>query len=69
VLLTHENLGPNPVLKSYLSEAAKRRSRCGSVRSLPVLSSHFFPGLAPQVGQRIARACFCVTFTGYIVQR
>jgi hypothetical protein len=55
-------------LRSYLSEAAKRRSRCGSVRGWPVVSSHFSPGLAPQVGQRTARTCFCVTFMGYIVQ-
>src|SRR5437588_8870151 len=42
--------------ESYLSEAARRRSRWGSVRGCPVLSSHFSPGLAPQVGQRTAKA-------------
>ena len=48
---------PSPVrLSDYFSEAAKRRSRCGSVRGSPVLSSHFSPGLAPQVGQRTAKA-------------
>jgi hypothetical protein len=43
-------------LAIYFSEASKRRSRCGSVRGSPVLSSHFSPGLAPQVGQRTVRA-------------
>jgi hypothetical protein len=33
--------------------AVRRRSRCGAFRSWPVLSSHFSPGFAPQVGQRI----------------
>ena len=37
------------------SAAVNRRSRCGSVRSLPVPSSHFRPGAAPQVGQRTCR--------------
>ena len=40
----------------YFFEAAKRRSRCGSVRGIPVLSSHFSPGLAPHVEQRTKRA-------------
>src|SRR5439155_9568326 len=31
---------------------AKRRSRWGVLRGWPVLSSHFSPGFAPQVGQR-----------------
>jgi hypothetical protein len=43
------------MLVGYLSEAASRRSRCGAVRGWPVLSSHFSPGLAPQVGHRTAR--------------
>jgi hypothetical protein len=43
---------------SYFSAPTRRRSLCGSVRGWPVLSSHFSPGLAPQVGQRTARACF-----------
>ena len=46
---------------SYFSEAARRRSRWGSVRGCPVLSSHFSPRLAPQVGHRTASACFSVT--------
>jgi hypothetical protein len=46
----------------YFSEASKRRSRCGSVRGRPVLSSHFSPGLAPQVGQRIVRVCSFLVF-------
>jgi hypothetical protein len=37
------------------SAAVNRRSRCGSVRGLPVPSSHFRPGAAPQVGQRTCR--------------
>ena len=37
-----------------LSAAINRRSRCGLVRGSPVVSSHFSPGLAPQVGQRTA---------------
>src|SRR3984957_9968290 len=32
------------------SAAIKRRSRCGCVRGCPVLSSHFSPGPASQVG-------------------
>src|SRR5260370_30336354 len=40
------------------SFAIKRRSRCGSVRGRPVLSSHFSPGAAPQVGQWTASICF-----------
>jgi len=46
----------------YFSEAAKRRSRCGFVRGMPVLSSHFSPGLAPQVEQRTIRACAFFAF-------
>jgi hypothetical protein len=33
-----------------VSVAAHRRSLCGSVRGWPLLSSHFSPGAAPQVG-------------------
>ena len=40
------------------SAAINRRSRWGSVRGWPVLSSHFFPEAAPQVGQGIASTCF-----------
>ena len=40
------------------SAAINRRSRCDSVRGWPVVSSHFSPGAAPQVGQRTASACF-----------
>ncbi len=49
------------------SAAAKRRSRCGSVRGRPLVSSHFFPGLAPQVGQWTARACSSLTFISRIM--
>ena len=44
------------------SAAINRRSRCGSVRGWPVLSSHFFPGAAPQVGQGTASTCFGPSF-------
>ena len=40
-------LSPSPL---HLSEPARRRSRCGSVRGRPVLSSHFSLGFAPHVG-------------------
>lgn len=40
------------------SAAIKRRSRCGILRGNPVLNSHFAPGAAPHVGQRIA-SDFC----------
>jgi hypothetical protein len=46
----------------HFSEAAKRRSRCGSVRGMPVLSSHFSPTLAPHVAQRPVRTCFFFAF-------
>src|SRR5580704_15861552 len=41
----------------YFFSAAKCRAGCGSVRGSPLLSSHFSRGLAPQVGQRTAKAC------------
>jgi hypothetical protein len=54
----------------YFSEAAKRRSRCGSVRGMPVQGSHFSPGLAPHVEQRTIRACpmfaFITTHAGIL---
>src|ERR1700733_248717 len=40
------------------SFAIHTRSRCGVVRGCPVLSSHFSPGAAPQVGHRTASVCF-----------
>jgi hypothetical protein len=40
------------------SPAINLRSRCGSARGWPVLSSHCSPGAAPQVGQKTARICF-----------
>jgi hypothetical protein len=46
----------------YFSQAAKRRPRCGSVRGMPVLSSHFSPGLAPHVEQRTIRGCSFFAF-------
>jgi hypothetical protein len=48
------------------SAAINRRSRCGSVRGCPVLSSHFSPGLAPQVGQRIACIFLRVGFLAFM---
>jgi len=48
----------------HFSDPANLRSRCGSVRGRPVLNSHFSPGLAPQVGQRTARACSFFDFMG-----
>jgi hypothetical protein len=39
------------------SAAIHRRSRCGSVRCWPVVSRHFSPGAAPQVGQVTASIC------------
>jgi hypothetical protein len=39
------------------SAAIHRRSRCGSLRGWPVLSVHFSPGWAPQIGQVTARTC------------
>src|ERR1700688_1035347 len=44
----------------------KRRSRCGKTRGFPVLSSHFSPGLAPQVGQRTLFTCLRVGFLAFI---
>jgi hypothetical protein len=38
------------------SAAMDLRSRCGSVLGRPVLSSHFSPGAAPQIGHRTASA-------------
>jgi len=38
--------------------AINRLSRCGSVRGWSVVSSHFSPGAAPQVGQRISSILF-----------
>jgi hypothetical protein len=46
--------GANHQIASCLISAINRLSRCGSVRGWPVVSSHFSPGAAPQVGQRIA---------------
>ena len=40
------------------SAATKRRSGCGSVRGWPLVSSHFSPGAAPQVGQRTVSIFF-----------
>jgi hypothetical protein len=47
----------HPVRFRNSSEAAERRSRCGSVRGRPVLTSHLSRGAAPQVGQRMASIC------------
>jgi hypothetical protein len=48
------------------SAAIKRRSRCGSVRGCPVLSSHFLPGPAPQTGQRTACICLRLGFLAFM---
>src|ERR1700722_136796 len=47
--------------------AANRRSRCGSVRGCPVVSSHFLPGPAPHVGQRTACTCLRLGFLAFTV--
>jgi len=55
---------PGSVLISGLlgqSLAINRQSRCGLVRGWPVASSHFSPGLAPQVGQWLASTCFALS--------
>jgi hypothetical protein len=49
------------------SEAIRRRSRCGSVRGCPVVSSHFSPGPAPQVGQRTPSTCLRLGFLAFMV--
>ena len=49
------------------SAAIKRRSRCGSVRGCPVVSLHFSPGPAPQVGQRTVSASLRVGFLVFMV--
>jgi hypothetical protein len=38
------------------------------MRGWPVLSSHFFPGEAPQVGQRTVSTCFGLSFL-FMVRR
>jgi len=63
---------PNPLWpdsSKLTSELARRRSRCGSVRGRPVLSSHFSPGFAPHVGQRTDRAGFFLAFMDYTMGR
>jgi hypothetical protein len=45
-----------------VSFAAERRSRCSVFRGLPVASSQFSPGFAPQVGQGIANVSFGLLF-------
>jgi hypothetical protein len=52
---------------SAYSFAISRRSRCGSMRGCPVVSSHLFPGTALQVGQRTASACF--RLSSFLMQR
>ncbi len=48
--------------QSGLSFAANRRSRCGSVRGCPLVSSHFSPGAAPQVEHWTASASSRLSF-------
>jgi hypothetical protein len=47
----------------HFFSVAESRAGCGSVRGSPVFSSHFSPGLAPQVGHRAIRA---VSFSAFI---
>jgi len=54
--------GPRSEQTRYSFSVTKHRAGCGSVRGSPVLSSHFSRGLAPQVGQRTAKACFFSAF-------
>src|SRR5216684_2143911 len=42
--------------------AFRRRSRCGAFLGWPVLSSHFCPGFAPQVGQWIPNVRLALPF-------
>jgi len=59
-----QRLNKPAVLQSrYSFSAAKRRVGCGSVRGSPLLSSHLSRGLAPQVGQRTAKASFSTFMT------
>jgi hypothetical protein len=48
--------------ESRCSFAIIRRSRWGSVLGCSVVNLHFFPGGAPQVGQRTKSACFGASF-------
>ncbi len=52
-----------------MSDAVRRRSRWGSVRGWPVLSSHLSPGLAPQVAQDTANTRLCVIFMTVLIPR
>ena len=56
-----ENPG-RPGAVADVSCASKRRSRCDVFRGRPVVSSHFSPGFAPQVGQGIANIGSAVLF-------
>jgi hypothetical protein len=49
----------------YLSSAARRRSRWGLVRGMPVLSSHGSPGLAPHVGHRACNGSFFLALIAF----
>jgi hypothetical protein len=46
------------IKKPYGVPAATRRSLCGAFLGRPLLSSHFLPALAPQVGQGTPKICF-----------
>jgi hypothetical protein len=46
-------------------KADNSRSRCVLVDGCPVLSVHFFFGLAPQMGQRTDNICPNVSFAGF----
>jgi hypothetical protein len=59
---------PEPKSKEKEESAAiKRRSRCEFIRGNPVLNSHFSPGPAPQVGQRVASIFLAVGFVVFTV--
>src|ERR1700676_4057951 len=44
---------------------ASNRSRCGSVRGRPALSTHFYPGAAWPIGQRRACTSLGVAFLAF----
>ena len=59
-----KNWSPGRIIRLLPAQFATlhRLSRCGSARGWPVVSSHFSPGAAPQVGQRIASIFFGPSF-------
>jgi hypothetical protein len=59
---------PKQMEKEEQSAAIKRLSRWGFVRGNPVLNSHFSPGPAPQVGQRMASIFLAVIFVAFMAR-